>query len=218
VKPLGFVCGMVVEAACIDAASKIRQQQARIHITGGVADSAAEGARAHVAAGVRALVSFGLAGGLDPSLSPGDLVGGTFVWRADGPPIDAAALDGDMRFVAGGIAGVDAPVVSVAAKTALRAASRAIAVDMESHAVAAVAAAAGLPFYVVRAIADPASRAVPAAALAGLGPDGRRQPFGVLVGLLVNPAQIPGIVRLAGDSRAALRSLARAAPIILSGA
>jgi hypothetical protein len=70
---------------------------------------------------------------------------------------------------------------------------------------------------VVRAIADPASRAIPAAALAGLGPDGRRRPFSVLVRLLVNPAQISGIVRLAGDSRAARCSLARAAPIILSG-
>lgn len=217
-KPLGFVTGMAVEAACIVTASKLLCQPSRIHVTGGVAGAAADGARAHVAAGVRALVSFGFAGGLDPSLPPGELVGGTFVWRADGPPIGAATLDGEMRFIAGGIAGVDGPVMSVAAKAALHAVSGAIAVDMESHAVAAAAAAAGLPLYVLRAIADPAARSVPSAALAGIGPDGRRRPLAVLARLLVHPAQIAAIIRLAGDSKAALRSLARAAPMILSGA
>jgi hypothetical protein len=39
----------------------------------------------------------------------------------------------------------------------------------------------------------------------------------VLARLLVHPAQIAAIIRLAGDSKAALRSLARAAPMILSG-
>ncbi len=217
-KPLGFVTGMAVEAACIDALSKTLQQQSRIHVSGGVAGAAADGARAHIAAGVRALVSFGLAGGLDPSLSPGDLVGGTFVWRADRPPIGAAALDSEIRLVAGGVAGVDRPVMSAAEKAALHAASGAIAVDMESHAVAAVAAAAGLPIYVLRAIADPAARTIPSAALAGLGADGRRRPLAVLARLLVHPAQIAAIVQLAGDSKAALCSLARAAPAILSGA
>ncbi len=215
-KPLGFVTGMAVEAAIIEAASNNRGQPSRIHVTGGVAGSAAAGARRHVAAGVRALVSFGLAGGLDPSLAPGDLVSSTFVWRGDGPPIGAAALKSEIRIVTGGIAGVDTPVLSVAGKAALHAKSGAIAVDMESHAVAAVAAEAGLPVLVLRAIVDPATQTVPTAALAGLGPDGRRRPLAVLARLLANPAQIIDVVRLAHGGRAALRSLARAAPIILS--
>lgn len=213
-KPLGFVTGMAVEAACIDAASTTLRRAARIHVTGGVAGSAAEGARRHVAAGVRALVSFGVAGGLDPSLAPGDLVTATFVWRVEGAPIGAAALESEIRIVAGGIAGVDRPIASVAEKAALRAESGAIAVDMESHAVAAVAAAAGLPVFVLRVIVDPAARTVPRAALAGLGPDGRRRPLAVLARLLANPVEIPAVIQLARDNGAALRGLARAAPMI----
>jgi len=216
VKPLGFVTGMAVEAACIDAASRALQRPSRIHVTGGVAGSAADGARRHVAAGVRALVSFGLAGGLDPALAPGDLVAGTFVWRGDGAPIDTAALESEIGVIAGGIAGVDDPVVSVAGKAALHAETGAVAVDMESHAVAAAAAAAGLPVFVLRAIADPAARTVPKAALAGLGPDGRRRPLAVLAKLLANPAETAAVIRLARDGGAALRGLARAAPVILS--
>jgi len=216
VKPLGFVTGMAVEAACIDAASKSLGQPSHIHVTGGVAGSAAEGARRHVAAGVRALVSFGVAGGLDPALAPGDLIVGTFVWREDGAPIDTAALTSELPIVAGGIAGVDKPVASVARKSALHAESGAVAVDMESHAVAAVAVEAGLPVLVLRAIVDPAARTIPSAALAGLGPDGRRRPFAVLARLLANPTQISALVQLAGDSRAALRSLAQAMPAILN--
>ena len=207
---------MAVEAACIDAASRSMRQPLCIHVTGGVAGSAADGARRHVAAGVRALISFGVAGGLDPSLVPGDLVTGTFVWCDDGAPIDTTVLESDIPIIAGGIAGVDTPVLSVARKAALHAETGAIAVDMESHAVAAVAAEAGLPMLVLRAIADPAARTLPWAALTGLGPNGRRRPLAVLARLLENPAEIAAVVRLARDSRAALRSLARAAPIILS--
>jgi len=48
----------------------------------------------------------------------------------------------------------------------------AIAVDLESHLVAQAAARAGRPFLILRAIADPASRSLPPAAVNGLDSDG----------------------------------------------
>ena len=78
---------------------------------------------------------------------------------------------------------------------------------MESHAVAAEAVAAGLPFLVIRAIADPAGRALPAAALAGLSPDGGARPWAVLLSLLCRPDQLIGLVRLIGDSAAGFAAL-----------
>ena len=114
--------------------------------------------------GVGGLVSFGLAGGLDPALAPGTLLLPEVVLLPDGRalPVDgawrrrAAALLPQAGSAA--LVGSDRAVASVAGKAALRASSGAGAVDMESHAVAAAAVAAGLPFLVIRAIADPAGR------------------------------------------------------------
>ncbi|MEX2618427.1 MAG: hypothetical protein WD767_20265 [Alphaproteobacteria bacterium] len=222
---LGIVTGLSMEAARIRTASRGLQDADMpiIGVAGGSAERAAGLARQQVAAGARALVSFGLAGGLDPSLLPGDIVIGATVWRNSGPPLDmtgpwaqsiAAGLQRECRVRIGGVAGVDAPAVSVAAKAALRLRSGALAVDMESHGTASAAAELGIPILVIRAVADPSMRAVPAAALAGMGSDGRRRPFAVLGRLLFRPSDLPGLIRLAGDSAAAMRSLAVAARVL----
>ncbi len=132
------------------------------------------------------VVSFGLCGALDPALRAGDLV----VGGGDAPWADhlAAALPGAVR---GEVAGSDVIVASVAAKAALRARTGAIAVDMESHIVAEAAARAGLPFAVVRAVSDPADRALPRAAQAGFNPDGSVNVLAVLAALARRPASCP---------------------------
>jgi len=186
-----------------------------------------------VAGGARRLVSFGLAGGLAPALPPGTLVLATGVADPDGIcwPVAAAwrnrmaaRLRGtgvgtgpvvrDRDIVEGLIAGADQPIATVAEKAALQSGTGALAVDMESHAVGQVAAVAGLPFLVVRAIADPAGRALPAVALAGLGPDGRQRPLAVLAGLLRRPRNFAALLRLAADSRAAHATLVLAGTVI----
>ncbi len=222
---LGIVTGLAMEAARVRAAIRGLPETNKpfIGVAGGSAERATVLSRQYVAAGADGLVSFGIAGGLDPSLLPGDIVIGATVWRDSGPPVDmtmswaqsiAAGLSPECRVSIGGIAGVDAPLVSPAAKAALGIRSGALAVDMESHGTASVAAELGIPILVIRAIADPSVRAVPATALAGMGPDGRRRPFAVLGRLLVNPYELPGLIRLAGDSAAAMRSLTVAAQIL----
>lgn len=217
---------MATEAARVRTASRCLQdfELPLIGVAGGSAERAAVLARRHVAAGATGLVSFGIAGGLDPSLLPGDIVIGASVWRDSGPLLEmtapwaqsmAARLQPSCRIRVGGIAGIDAPVVSPAAKADLGFRTGALAVDMESHGVASVAAEIGIPVLVIRAIADPSLRAIPAAALAGMGPDGRQRPFAVLARLLVRPHDLPGLIRLAGDSAAAMRSLAVAARILI---
>jgi adenosylhomocysteine nucleosidase len=81
-------------------------------------------------------------------------------------------------------------------------------VDMESGAVAAVAAAHGLAFAVLRAICDPAARDLPPAALAALDAGGAIMALRVGASVLRDPAQIPALFKLAADAaraRAALR-------------
>lgn len=167
-------------------------------------------------------MSFGLAGGLDPDLPPGTLIladrvvdgEGQFLstdsaWRAS-LASRLAPLAPRIRAVADG----GAVVASSQAKHALFVTSEAAAVDMESATVGRLAAAAGLPFAVVRVIADPASRSLPPAALAGMGPEGQVRPLAVLAELLRHPGQFPALLGLARDTAAAMAALRRAAALI----
>jgi len=169
--------------------------------------------------GAEGLLSFGIAGGLDPRLTPGNLVIGSAV-AAGGRRLEAdaawcrrlaAALPGACSGI---IAGSDEVVASAAAKAELAARCGAVAVDMESGAVAEACARAGKPFAVLRAIADPAGRGIPALAMRGLGPDGETRPLAVAAGLLRHPGDLPALIRLGRDSQAALAALAAVGSVL----
>lgn len=215
---LGVVTGLIVEADCIARVAANRPEVVRplIYSAGGDGERARRGARNLIDAGAGGLMSFGLAGGLSPDLGPGAVVLAETIRTPDGQGIDTDpawrarfdALAGD-RIVLnhGAIAGVDEPVVSPADKGRLYGTTGALIVDMESHGIATVARDAGVPFLALRVVADPATRAVPIAALAGLGPDGERRPLRVLMGLMMRPWQVGACLSLARDSAQALAQL-----------
>jgi adenosylhomocysteine nucleosidase len=101
-----------------------------------------------------------------------------------------------------------AVVVTAVEKATLFAATDADAVDLESGAVARVALAHGVPFAVLRAVADPAARNLPPAALIALDGGGRIGFLRVLGSVIGNPGQVPGLLALARDAAAARRALA----------
>ncbi|HEY1874708.1 MAG TPA: hypothetical protein VGG67_09930, partial [Steroidobacteraceae bacterium] len=108
------------------------------------------------------------------------------------------------------------PLGSTAAKALAFRQTGAVAVDMESFAIAEVAAAERVPFLAVRAIVDTAHDVVPEVALsatragqAGLGM-GR-----VLAALARTPGQLPALIRLARGYRTASRALSA---VVESGA
>ena len=106
-------------------------------------------------------------------------------------------------------AGVDMPLADVAGKAALHRASGADLVDMESHIGARIAARHGLPFAALRAVTDPAHRALPHAATVGMRPDGKVDLAAILGSLRRDPRQIPGLIRTGLDARAAFAALLR---------
>ena len=179
---LGIVCGMVSEVRALGRWAD--DPRIGIGISGARPERAESEARRLVAGGCRVLVSWGVAGGLDPALAPGDLVIPGQVVAEDGgswpvaPDLRAAVVAGipSPRQGQGGeptLLGLERMVLSAAEKAALHARTGAVAVDMESHRVALVAAAAGLPMLSLRAIGDPAGRALPALVARALGEDGR---------------------------------------------
>jgi adenosylhomocysteine nucleosidase len=220
---LGVVTGMLAEAQCLAATTNqpTDSEPPLIFSAGGSATRAGEGARQLIRTGATALLSFGIAGALDPGLAPGDLVVPEIVLSPDGTAFRTSeawrdamtAAIGDARN--GTLLGSDKVVATRIDKQKLFRDTDALAVDMESHGVAAVAAAAEVPFLVVRAVADPARRHVPRAALAALAADGGYRIGAVLARLLVRPWEIPAVVMLARDSAAAMKRLRRVAALDL---
>ncbi|MGO4326053.1 phosphorylase [Cupriavidus sp. 2TAF22] len=172
------------------------------------AEALAQGLRERLAQPCAGVISFGVAGGLDPALLPGKVILATGI-RAGASfwPADAAWLRALSRSlpdaVAGTLAGDDSPVTSVAAKSALHAATGALAADMESHIAARIAHEYGVPFAACRVVVDPAARDVPPAAVAGMGADGGTDIWAVLKSLLAGPGQLPDLLRLARDAKRA---------------
>lgn len=187
-----------------------------------VACSASDPARAErlardlVGRGATALLSFGIAGGLSPDLATGKLVIGSAVATgANVYPCDpdlAARIEGVLPgAVRGDVWGGDVIVDTAAAKALLHRDSGAVIVDLESAAVAAAAAEAGLPFGVLRAVADPAAHGLPPAALVGLDAEGRPAIGPVLRALARSPGQLPALIRLGRQSSVAMAALLAAA-------
>lgn len=208
------ICGFAAEARLL------RRHGIEARVAAADPVRAASEAEAAVAQGATVLMSFGVAGGLDPALRTGDLLLPRAVTGADGERFTVdAALHGSLRSRLAAndsdLLGVDRVVMDSAAKAKLHA-EGAAAVDLESLAVARVAAAHGRPFIVLRAVADEASRSLPPAALVGLDAEGRAAPRRVLAALLRRPGQLPALIALARDTRRALASLS-AAPAALQG-
>lgn len=165
---------------------------------------------------VRGVISFGVAGGLDPELKSGavvvatEVVAGNSRWAASEALSDeliAGAGVGRQKVFRGGLVGVEKVVTGQAGKAALRSEFGAAAVDMESHIAAQFAAKAGLPFAALRVVSDPASRALPEIATTAIKPNGDIDMRKVLRGIARNPLVIRALVSTGRDFNRALRSL-----------
>ena len=175
---------------------------------------------------IRGVISFGVAGGLDPALKPGDVVVATEVLAGDtrwlagltlNEELIASVALGRSRVVRGGLAGVERVLAARSCKAALRLETGAAAVDMESHIAAAYAAEAGLPFAALRVIADPADRALPALAVTAIKANGDIDMRKVLSGVARNPMMLRALVSTGIDFNRALRSLRGCRGFLLGG-
>ena len=177
-------------------------------------------------ASIRGVISFGVAGGLCPTLKSGDVVVATEVMAGDSRWLAGFGLHeeliagtglGGSRVVLGGVVGVERVVVAQAGKAALHLETGAVAVDMESHIAAAYAAEAELPFAALRVVSDPAGRALPALAVDAVKPNGDIDLRKVLRSVARNPLSLGALVSTGLDFNRALKSLRGCRGFLLGG-
>jgi len=227
--PIGIVAALEAEAHALGTARRHENPVLRLHdgallaISGIGAEAAAHAARRLVDAGAQGLVSWGMAGALDPALRAGDLV---LPGKVITPNVASISMSADWRdwlaerlaetiarsraaqfAVCDGVL-LTSPVAidTVAAKAAALRTTLAVAVDMESAAVATVAVDRGLPCIAVRAIVDTAADCLPRAVLAA-SRSGQVRIASLARELLRAPHDIAPLLRLVGRYRAAKRTL-----------
>lgn len=214
---LGIVCGMESEARTLGPV----RDHARVivAITGGQGERVERAARMFLNEGCIRMVSWGIAGGLDPRLPAGEVVIPSSV-----ATISEERFDLDRHVALGreaaetapqvGVLGLDTPAMTAVEKGALFAASGAAIADMETHHLARIGAAYAVDTLAIRAVADPAGRDLPAYLRDVIDAHGNVRLGRVLAGVARQPGTLATLVRLQreqGRALAALRSVAESA-------
>ena len=224
--PVGIVSALTAEARHLRRrgvrADGITQLDdgALLAVSGMGPGAAAAAARVLITRGARALLSFGLAGGLDPALAAGTVClppevisdGGARIqttsrWRAG----LLRALTGRCRVSGGTLLTSPVTVDTLAEKARVFRKTGAASVDMESLGIGQEAVSHGLPFMVVRVIVDTASDGLPPVISRLAGPGGQVPLPRLLGALAIHPGDLPAVIRLGNRYRAASRALAAVA-------
>ena len=100
------------------------------------------------------------------------------------------------------------PTATVAERAALRGATSADVVDMESWIAASAAKAHGLPFAIMRVVLDSSTFELPPAALLPFTPSGANDIEAILGSVARDPWQIPALLKLSSWSEKAMGNLA----------
>lgn len=235
-RSLGMVVALQAEAAALT--SRPVPQDRRVILSEGCSlwlsgmgpASAGRAAQALATSGVEALAAFGVAGALDPDLRSGTLLCPDRVVDEEGHVYQADAVwhhrlqhclkqAGLPILSEGALLSLSRPLCTAAAKTAACVRYDVVAVDMESAAVAAVAARFGLPFVMLRSIIDERDDALPEALQGIIDPWGRPRALPLIAALSCRPWLLTRLPTLSSRMRkavGALRAAALAAPDLVA--
>jgi adenosylhomocysteine nucleosidase len=213
---------MPAEAACLynkkmDIFSPVEiQKDIFLCLSGMGCESASIAARKCLDIEVNGLISWGVAGALNPALNSGDLVLAETIIDSDKTYQTSSdwlsklvenLQETDITLINNRIVSNKEVCASVEDKNNLFKKTGAIAVDMESTAIAEVAKNNELDFLVIRAIADEADTSIPDAVLKHTDNLGNPEIFKFLTSCMTKPMQINEIAVLAKSYKKALKTL-----------
>ncbi len=174
-----------------------------------------------IAQGATRLISWGCAAALSETLKPGDLVLADTLIDAELTQIDIHSdwlkfsqkmLSNHLKVHSGSLVESLSIVATGNDKKYLHSQTGAVAVDMESIAIAKVARQHNLPFLAIRAIADPVDMDLPKAISHSLNNEGDIVLSKLLLFILLHPAELPGLIKLGlhfNSAKNTLKSVAK---------
>jgi adenosylhomocysteine nucleosidase len=189
--------------------------------SGAGADNARAASELLLTQGAVRLISWGCAAALSESLKPGDLILADTLIDAEGTQIDIhhdwigltdTLLSPHAKAHIGSLAESLTIVATAKDKKHLHSQTGAIALDMESTAIAKVARQNDLPFLTIRTVADPVHMDLPKAINHSLNDEGDVILAKLLAFIALHPTELPGLIKLGLHFNAAkntLRSVAK---------
>lgn len=221
-KKIGIVAALPAEAACLY--DKKLQVHTPVEIQDGIYlclsgmgyDSASQAAKKLTDLNINALISWGVAGALDAALKSGDLVIANSIISARQNNLTTTLwqkrllsffTEKNQKALNADIYSSSEVCVTIEDKKMLFEKSNAIAVDMESAAIAETAMRDNLDFIVIRSIADKADMAIPEAVLNFTDNLGNPDIFKFIGSCLSKPGQIKELLTLAKCYKKALKTL-----------
>lgn len=214
---IGVICGFRAEVDCfwraIDAAN-LERQNFEIAPSGSSAEKAEMIADKFITDGVDCLVSFGIAGALDPQLP----VGASLIAKNvsdEGQQFQSRLAFAQELGFRDWVYGSPVVIFDPAEKARLFSKTQAVIVDLESGAVARTASAADIPFLIIRTVSDSANDSLPAYVAKAVDEEGNPRIGPVMTGLIKNPASLIKLLTLKRNTDMAIASLERTAREIL---
>lgn len=215
---IGIITGMPFEAKIVEYSARKNNwgEFSPVCRSGGIGGySATAIVHSYFEQGIDSVVSFGIAGGLDPHLKSGTVVLPKLICSESGNPIRTtdmwrneiqSVLQDDLPVATADLYSSENMISDVAAKKDLFEHTEAVAVDMESAVVGTAAKDLGMRFLAIRAIADSALHELPEAIQAANDFD--EFSYRRLAGsVLKNPRQIMSLIETGLLTRKASISL-----------
>jgi len=184
--------------------------------SGAGADNARTASELLIAQGSTRLISWGCAAALSGTLKSGDLVladtlidseGAQISIRPDWHGYTKNLLSPALKVHTGSLAESKSIVATGQDKQHLHIKTSAVALDMETIAIAKVARQHKLPFLAIRAIADPVNMDLPKAINQALNDEGDIVIGKLLLFIALHPSELPGLIKLGLHFNAAKKTL-----------
>lgn len=164
IKKVGFVTGINSEAKILESSNAI------VFCSNMMPRNVVSGTKKLISQGADLIISFGLAGALDPGLKSGSIIISTQVLTPSYKKISCNPSLGikifNLKKSKSGvyfrpIVGSNYPITSATEKKKIFKNSKAAAVDMETHIAAQIAQKQRVPFLAIRSICDTANQNLP---------------------------------------------------------
>jgi adenosylhomocysteine nucleosidase len=194
-----------------------------ISLAGTGSKNAKHAAEQLLSSGAKKIISWGCAGALAPHLKSGDLIIPKFIQTQQNTKLSTditlrkciISTLANQQYFEGTLLESISIISSAQNKSALFELSSAIAVDMESSAIAQVCQEKNIPFIAIRTIVDPANFTLPTAISHSIDPKGNVNLTKLIFYVFHHPSELPRLIQLSYHFKIANKKLKQISPLLI---